>query len=577
MSLDRYFAYDSSQNFYYCGSEPPFPHMYQHYLVDNSPAIIAYDTETISTKEKIVVGVAIAPTPDVSFYFPLFPEVSPVTPWWLLKDPKVEKIIHNCLFDLVALREYNLDSTNIKDTTDLARLLGHPSAVLGDLSFELFNQPLTTAKDLMGTGKTMLDADKDATARMCCTHAMTTYRIWNELSPKVDMDYYMKEMELIPIMIEMSYRGIKLDQTMRGLIEEKLIKDVDYYRQLCEGEGFNPASPQQVAYILANRGAYGVFSRLPFTKDKYGRRTAHLSTAEETLRKMDDPMASLVLVFRERSKLLGTYILPWRNEPRAYTRYHLDAVTGRPSSTDRNMQNIPTKEKVKDMGLPFEPRNCLLPDSGCWTDMDFSQLELRILAHLSGDREMQYIFSLPTLLPDGSKNEEADIHQQSANFMGIPRKTCKNVNFAMIYGATDQTIMETANIRNLELAHNLKVSWGKKFPQAFDWIMTMQEEALMYPWAETLLGRRIRLPSLEEDSPEGIQRKGVNYRIQGSAAEGLKRTLKALWDRGLDIALQVHDELVIDGRVEKELLQSVAEDILPLHTPIEVRYLQQWE
>jgi len=97
MSLDRYFAYDSSQNFYYCGSEPPFPHMYQHYLVDNSPAIIAYDTETISTKEKIVVGVAIAPTPDVSFYFPLFPEVSPVTPWWLLKDPKVEKIIHNCV------------------------------------------------------------------------------------------------------------------------------------------------------------------------------------------------------------------------------------------------------------------------------------------------------------------------------------------------------------------------------------------------------------------------------------------------------------------------------------------------
>ena len=160
-----------------------------------------------------------------------------------------------------------------------------------------------------------------------------------------------------------------------------------------------------------------MFGRLPFTRNKYGRPTANLSTGEEILEAMDDPLAQLVLEYRRRAKLLSTYIKPWANDSRAYTRYHLDAITGRPSSTDRNMQNIPGAGSR----LGINARGFLAPDTGTWSDMDFSQLELRILAYLSQDREMLHIFSQPRYLPDGRSNPEADIHQRTADFLGMER------------------------------------------------------------------------------------------------------------------------------------------------------------
>jgi len=314
-----------------------------------------------------------------------------------------------------------------------------------------------------------------------------------------------------------------------------------------------------VSYVLAQRGAYGVFGRLPFTRNKYGRSTSRLSSSEDVLEAMDDPLAQLVLEYRRRAKLLSTYIIPWANDARAYTRYHLDAITGRPSSTDRNMQNIPG---IKSR-LGINVRGFLIPDSGTWTDVDFSQLELRILAYISQDKEMLHIY-----------DSGGDIHQITADFMGINRNICKNINFAMIYGGSDQTLAETAHIKSRTQASSLRNMWFNLFPQAGDYIQTVQRECHYGGRAKTIFGREMRLPTEDEESYEGIERKAMNYPIQGSAADILKRSLIKCQD--IDIALQIHDELLIDGLELPDKFEAM-ENIAPFRTPVEVKYLTCWE
>ena len=164
--------------------------------------------------------------------------------------------------------------------------------------------------------------------------------------------------------------------------------------------------------------------------------------------------------------------------------------------------------------------------------------------------------------------------QQTADFLGIRRKIAKNVNFSVVYGADDQTVAETAEIRSIEKAHQLKVLWFQKYPQAGDYIQSVQGQVYDNPYATTIYGRRIRLDAESEDIGS-MQRKAVNYPIQGSAAEILKRALIRCKD--LDMALTVHDEILFDGYIEEQWLHESLEHIAPLYTPIEVRYLGRWE
>lgn len=539
-----FFTHDSNNDFFYYGENQPHSRTYKE-LVDSNPKLLGVDIETISLKERIAIGVGIAFTPRDSLYFPLFPDPSPIVPWHLLQDPSITKIFHNALFDLACLREYDVDTTNVWDTSVAAHLLCLPEAKLSALA-PLVNMEVHAVPELLNKGQIMLDLEKSVVARKCCQDCSATLALYHHFLPNIDTNYFNIEMELIPILLEMSYRGLLIDQEARNELELRLEKEVQYYLDLCEGEGFNPGSPQQVAYILAKRGAYSVLPRIPFTR---GRRS--IATGEEILNKMDDPMAAIVLSYREKSKLLNTYIKPWGKDERAYTRFHLDAITGRPSSTDRNLQNIP----------PGEPRGVFIPDNGIWTDMDFSQLELRTLAYLSGDKEMQHVFE-----------SGEDIHQHTAEFLQVGRRPAKSVNFGMIYGATDETIAETAGIRNISRARELKERWFQLYREAGDWIQSVQLDALSYPYAKTIFGRNIRLPTLEEEDSGGIMRKAVNYPNQGSAAEILKRAL--IMCKELPMALTVHDEILFDGKVE---LPDGLEHIAPFHTPISIKYLQRWE
>jgi len=560
-----YFTHDANMDFFYYGENQPHSRTYKE-LVESDPKLIAVDVETISLKERVAIGIGIAFTPDDSLYFVMFPEESPIVPLQLLQDPSVTKVFHNAMFDLAALREYEVDTTNVRDTNVMAHLLGYADSKLSSLA-GIVGKEAHSAKELLDKGKIMLDLPKETVARKCCQDCMATLALYHEFNKHIDQQYFDTEMQLIPILLDMSYRGILIDQKVRGDVETALRREVEYQEELCDGEGFNPSSPQQVAYTLAKRGAYSVFPRIPFTN---GGRS--IRTDKDTLSKMIDPLAGLVLNHRDKAYLLSHYIKPWGDDDRAYCRYHLDAITGRPSSTERNMQNIPGRFRKDGSENVYNCRGILLPDSGIWTDADWEQLEPRVLAHLSDDKEMQYIFSLPKYNPDGSRNEEADIHLQVAMFMNIARKLGKTINLAMTYGATDETLMEQSGIKSLPRVRQLREMWGRKFPQAMDWIESRQEDALRTGIAKTLFGRKIRLPSPEEESLDGIRRKAVDYPCQGSAAEIHKRGL--ILCKGMPMSLIVHDEILFDGKVE---LPEGLDSIAPFRTPIAVKYLQRWE
>ncbi|GAI33213.1 unnamed protein product, partial [marine sediment metagenome] len=206
----------------------------------------------------------------------------------------------------------------------------------------------------------------------CCTDAQATYALYQHYKDEVDAEYLAVEMKLIPILITMSGKGIKVDQPLRAIIEAELADELKVYEDLAEEQGFNPGSPKQVAFMLAKDGVF-----LPMTKKRKS-----LRTDEATLRKITHPIAVLALTYRHSKKLYSTYIRPLTGENRCHTNFHMDAITGRVSSARHNLQNIP-KGRM---------RSIFLPDNSPFTDLDFSQIELRTLAYIAQDDAMQAIF-----------------------------------------------------------------------------------------------------------------------------------------------------------------------------------------
>lgn len=540
--------------FAYYGNRQPRRELVYELLLNNPPKLLSIDTECISLKHPEPVGIAVATSPNDSFYFPIQPEPSALLPRVLsiLKDGSITKIGHNLLFDLRVMPE--IDRTNIADTLVMAHLAGLRRADL-DTVATLIGSPLPFFPPIK---EWIWELSLEQIAEKCCTDAQATFRAYLYYKDRIDMDYFKTEMKLIPILLSMSSKGIRIDQQLRGQIEIDLENELILYESLAEELGFNPGSPKQVAFMLAKEGVF-----LPMTKKRKS-----LKTDDVTLKKVNHPIAAMVLAYREAKVLHSRYIKPLRGYDRLYSLFHLDAVTGRVSSGGmensneqiiyRNMQNIP-KGRM---------RNIFLPDSGIFTDIDFSQIELRTLAYISQDDAMQAIF-----------DADGDIHQATADLMGISRGPAKNTNFAMIYGATVETILETAGVKDRSAAEALLTSWSMAYPKASRWIREQQERGLKEGYITTLYGRKIPLPSEMEESPDAIRRKAVNYPIQASAAEIVKRAMIKCAEAGLlePMRLQVHDELLFDGNVVKELEALDLEHIAPFPTPYEVKLLERWE
>ena len=530
---------------------------FQRYLVDSPPEAIAIDVETVSLKNRMPLGFAIAVSPEEAFYFQVYPEppreLELIIP--LLENPNIVKVAHNWMFDLHAfplmpIVGEHLNRSNIADTNIMARLLGYFETKLSQLAPNV-GMITTPAKDLLGVGKTMLDLDPRAVANHCQEDVKATIKLYYWLKPKIDeqyKEYFKVDMAVMPVLIDMGLRGLRVNQEDRGVLEAKLDIEIDFYEKICVKAGVqNPASNQQVGYILAKRGNF-----LPLTRSR-----KQLSTSVETLGFVEDPLASAILAYRHASKLQNTYIRPLKGEDRIYTEYHLDAIVGRVSSANRNMQNIP----------PGEARNIFMPDHRIFTTLDYSQEHLYILMHMSGDRQMERVYLQGEM--------DGDIHEFTAKHMGITRRLAKTINYAIIYGATPKAISEQTKIKDLQRCSKFLDKWFEVFSGVREWIRGVQQEGLSSGWAvPTLWGRRIRIP---EESPDGMKRKAVNYPILGSDGEVIKRAMLLVDAKGLGpptLAVTVHDSLTFDGDVE--LPVEELENIPPVRIPIRVEQTLRW-
>jgi DNA polymerase I-like protein with 3'-5' exonuclease and polymerase domains len=546
-------------------------------------SILAVDVETYTAGDPIPVGVGICGNTTEAFYFSLLPASEDI-PWHLLRDPSITKLMHGAPFDLRVLREWDIDTTNVIDTAIMTRMNAISPATLEDACnvMETKYRPRHMKDVWLENGvDNSIDLGEDVNAVKCCTDVLGTWELYHKLLPTTDMEYVQREMRLMPILEAMSSRGIKIDQDVRLGLEYAYKAEMDNLDSICQEHfGLNPWSPTQVAYILTKRGNF-----LPTKRGKTGRWSA--TTDEATLEKIlhVEPLAGLVLRARHARKMYGTYIIPYREQDRAYTYFHLEASTARISSSswakyERNLQNIPG-DKVA--GGSVSMRNMFVPDSGWFTDTDFSQIELRELAYISNDRVMQDILNDPN----------GDIHQETANFLGVPRWMAKNCTFAIVYGATAQTVMETAHFQDIRRAQSVLDAIFRKYRSMGDWIRSTQEFGRYHDYVVTKSGRKISVLGpdstiLETDNQRQIEsklknkdRKSTNYPIQCGAGEDMKNALLIAWTEAnmVPMAHQVHDEIIWDGNFStpEEIDQMFNGRVAPFPTPTNTKYIERWQ
>lgn len=545
----------------YYGNGDPTERM--QYFIANPPPVISVDVETVSIAERIPLGFAIAFSADEAVYISVYPtapeELAKLAT--LLCNSQVRKVAHNAIFDLGILPTIphlaQLDRSNIWDTNVAARYLGREFTDLPYLAeLELTDIKVTAARDMLKGKKSMLEIDAELLADKCQRDARACLMLYQRYLPPIEAqhkDNFAVDMKVMPILIDMSQRGLLIDQTARAALQQRYSREVDFYKQQVLGFGVeNPASSQQVGYMLAKRGNF-----LPLTKSK-----KQLSTRVGELEFLDDPMAAAVLGYRHYSKFKNTYLDPLEGEDRFFTEYYLDTSVGRLNSRDRNIQNI-----------PLDARYMILPDNGLFTSADYSQEHLYILMHFSQDRAMKQVYEEGLF--------SGDIHSYTAEQMfgsvtPDRRKLAKTINYAICYGATPKTISEQSKIRDRTVCSRLLDNWFRTFKGAADWIQTVQREGLRSGWAEpTLFGRRIKLP---EESEDGQRRKAVNFPILGSDGEVIKRAIIRCSELQLGppvLAITVHDSLHFDGDIEVPVEEL--EMIPGFKIPVQVTKTLHWE
>ena len=549
------------------------------YWIDNPPASLCIDIETIDLKERMPLGIGISPSPLECFYCELYPEpnlkfLEAIRP--MLSRAQTCKVGSNLLFDLgviplIPIVGNTIDRYNLFDINVAARLKGYEFTALEILA----------AAELQKSHKSMQVVWKEhgvknnleliqkvghqVLADKCAEDCMLEHELyykWNKEIRQQYGQYFIVEMAVIPLLVDMALKGIALDtESVEGLIIS-YSKDVAQLYQKIQAYGIeNPGSPAQVGYVLAKRGNFLKFTR---SKKQY-------STDNAELEFCADELARAVLDYRHKNTFLTRYLLPIQGKDRFYTEYYMDTGVGRLNSRNMNIQNIPAaNEKLGDPGARF----IMMPDSGLWITGDYAQEHLYIIANRSKDPDMLKVYYDPRF--EGKR----DIHQYVADELNIPRKIAKTINYALAYGATPKTLSEQAKIKDIRQCSALLDKWFSRFRTAGNWIKAIQAEGMKTGWAvETLFGRRIKLP---EESEDGMRRKAVNYPVLGSDGEVMKRALLLSARRGLAppvLAITVHDSISWDTKDEAKVaaIKPELENIAGFKIPFEIKSCFRWE
>ena len=558
--------------------------------------ILSLDTETTSTSaiDAELVGLSFAVKEFEAFYVPvpaerekalqivnIFKEV--------YESPEILKIGQNLKYDLEVLRNYNIHLAGPMWDTMIAHYLIQPELHHNmDYMAEIYlNYQTIHIDELIGpkgkNQRSMRDLSPTIVYEYACEDADITLRLKNKLEPELkkfecEKLFYDIEMPLMPVLAEMEMNGVCLDtqslqETSRVFTDR--MNEIEARIYELAGQQFNIASPKQVGEIL--------FDKLKIVEKAKKTKTGQYVTSEEVLQQLRNKheIVADILEHRGLKKLIGTYIdaLPKLINPRTghiHTSFNQTVTaTGRLSSSDPNLQNIPIRgEDGKEI------RKAFIPEPGClFFSADYSQIELRVMAHLSQDENMVRVFS-----------EGKDLHAATAaNIYKKPieevtrdeRTKSKRANFGIIYGITVFGLAERLDIPREE-AKMLIDGYFQTFPQVHDYMEQSKEVARKQGYVVTLFGRRRYLPDINSHNAtvRGFaERNAINAPIQGTAADIIKVAMIRIFQRfkaeGIrsKMILQVHDELNFSvypdekERVEQIVLEEM-QRAFPLSVPL---------
>ena len=551
--------------------------------LQKAPAI-AVDVESTSTDpmQAELVGIALSGKEGTGYYVPTDhkPEsgvpnlpvpvvVEKLRP--LLQDPELPKYAHNANYDLTVLAEQGLEVSPVTCDTMIAEWLINPSSRnlgLKNLTWNRLGVEMTPIEDLIGSGRKQITMDLvpvEKAAPYACADVDMTLRLANLLQPELKDKalwelYSEVEMPLVPVIVDMQRAGVRLDVEFLAEMGQELGKRLGELADEIEahvGHSLNINSTQQLSVAL--------FDEMGLAQPWMRRgKAGHYSTAADVLEKLrgEHPVIELILEHRQLSKLKGTYVdalpaLVNARTGRVHTSFNqTGSVTGRFSSSNPNLQNIPIRTE-----LGRKVRRAFVADEG-WLllAVDYSQVELRVLAHISGD---------PAMLAAFARGE--DIHASTAAAIyGVPleevtrdqRRVAKMTNFAISYGVTGYGLSERTELTVPE-ADAFIETYFKTYPRIKEYIDGTREKAREQGYVETLLGRRRYFPELgtrarvHRNVRDAAYRMAINAPIQGTAADILKVAMNHLWrelqSQGLRsrMILQVHDELVLEVPAEE--------------------------
>ena len=562
-----------------------------------------YDVETTGLNPLRVdlVGVAIAVGgPEVkdvrAFYIPVGHEGCDNVPWVGVKaalqpafaDPQKAKVAHNAKYDLEVLQKQGLTVAGLTFDTMIADYLvysGRESHGLKSLAWELLRYEMTDIKALIGSGAkqiTMAQVSVEQAAPYAAADVAVTTELRHVLGPKlVELNqeklFHEVELPLVPILMAMETHGVKLDvpylQVLSAKLGERLATaEQEIHRHA--GGAFNINSPKQLGVVLFEKLGLPVIKRTKTGPSTDAEVLEELSASHDIVRE--------ILEYRQLGKLKSTYVdlLPTMVNPdtgRVHTNYNQTmAATGRLSSQDPNLQNIPIRtelgREIRGAFLPSRPDRVILA-------ADYSQIELRILAHVTQD---------PTFLQ--AFKEDRDIHAvTAAEIFGVPleavtseqRRRAKTTNFGIIYGQSDFGLSKKLGIPRKEAKEFIE-RFNARYPGIQHYMIRTLASARRNGYVETLSGRRRYIPELSAGNRQVRdfgERMAINAPIQGTAADIIKIAMVKLYPRleGLPAAmlLQVHDELVFEvdrDAVEplKALVCEVMEGAFTLDVPLRV-------
>lgn len=569
----------------------------------NKQKLIAIDTETtdLNYMQAEIVGISVAYKTGEAYYIPVAHDyldapkqlsrehvLKTLKP--IIESNEIKKVGQNLKYDISMFAKYGINMQGVSyDTMIEAFLVGAGSRLdMDTLALKYLGHKNISFEEVAGKGAKQITFDKvdiDIATKYAAEDADITLSLHEKLWPMIESDKALKivlekeEMPLVPILSEIERTGVLIDvnclhkQSQDLGSRLKTLEDKAF--QLADAV-FNMNSPKQLQEILFDKMQLPILKKTP---------TGQAATSEEVLQELalDYPLPALILEYRSYSKLKSTYTdkLPLLVDPatgRVHTSYHqVGTTTGRFSSSDPNLQNIPVRtEEGRKIRQAF-----IAPKGYKLLAADYSQVELRIMAHLSEDKGLCEAFAKGLDIHRATAAEVFDVELDKVD--DLQRRHAKAINFGLIYGMSAFGLSKQLDVDRAEAQAYIDMYFSR-YPGVKKYMEEVRAKAHKYGYVETLTGRKLYLPDINSKNKmlmNAAERAAINAPMQGTAADLIKRAMVNVYNMiqkdKLDarIIMQVHDELVFEVAEDfvdeaKVIIPKVMSEALKLHVPLVV-------